>query len=80
MLLILSYARSKVAGAGFPRGGGANPPGGAPTFQAGRHHTILPIISKKLHEIERIWTVGREASKTVHVNVMEKGAIWISLF
>ena len=38
-----------VADPGFPRGGGANFPGG-------RQHTILPKFPKKLHEIERIWT------------------------
>ena len=40
-----------VADPGFPRGGGAN-------FRGGRQHTILPKFSKKLHEIERIWTGG----------------------
>ena len=38
-----------VADPGFPRGGGANPPEGAPTY-------ILPNFPQKLHEIERIWT------------------------
>ena len=38
-----------VADLGFPRGGGANSPGGAPTYNFAK-------ISQKLHEIERIWT------------------------
>ena len=40
---------SPVADPGFPRGGGANSPGGAPTYDFAK-------ISQKLHEIERIWT------------------------
>ena len=41
-----------VADPGFPRGGGANSPGGgAPTYD-------FVKISQKLHEIERIWTPG----------------------
>ena len=32
----------------FPPGGGANSPGGAPTYDFAK-------ISQKLHEIERIW-------------------------
>ena len=39
---------------GFPRGGGANSPGGAPTYDFAK-------ISQKLHEIERIWTPGGDA-------------------
>ena len=38
-----------VAVPGFPRGGGANTPGGVPTYDFAK-------ISQKLHEIERIWT------------------------
>ena len=38
-----------MADPGFPRGGGANSPGGAPTYDFAK-------ISQKLHEIERIWT------------------------
>ena len=38
-----------VADPGFPRGGGANSPGGAPTYDFAK-------FSQKLHEIERIWT------------------------
>ena len=39
-----------VADPGFPRGGGANSPGGgAPTYDFAK-------ISQKPHEIERIWT------------------------
>ena len=42
---------SAVADLGFPRGRGANSPGGggAPTYNFAK-------ISQKLHEIERIWT------------------------
>ena len=40
-----------VADPGFPRGGGANSPGGAPTYDFAK-------ISPKLHKIERIWTPG----------------------
>ena len=42
---------SAVTDPGFPRGGGANSPGGAPTYDFAK-------ISQKLHEIERIWTPG----------------------
>ena len=46
-----------VADPGFPRGGGANSPGGAPTYNFAK-------FSQKLHEIERIWTPpGGGASK-----------------
>ena len=38
-----------VADPGFPRGEGANPPRGAPTYDFAK-------FSQKLHEIERIWT------------------------
>ena len=38
-----------VADPGFPRGRGANSPGGAPTYD-------FAEFSQKLHEIERIWT------------------------
>ena len=37
-----------MADLGFPRGGGANCPGGAPTYDFAK-------FSQKLHEIERIW-------------------------
>ena len=37
-----------MADLGFPRGGGANSPGGAPTYDFAK-------FSQKLHEIERIW-------------------------
>ena len=40
-----------MADPGFPRGGGANSPGGAPTYDFAK-------ISQKLHEIERICTPG----------------------
>ena len=42
---------TSVADPGFPRGGGANSPGGAPTYDFAK-------ISQKLHEIERIWAPG----------------------
>ena len=45
------YWTFSVADLGFPRGGGANSPGGAPTYD-------FTKISQKLHEIERIWTPG----------------------
>ena len=49
---MLSYT---VADPGFSRGGGVNPPGG-------REHAKF---SRKLHEIERIWTPrGGRASLT----------------
>ena len=38
-----------MADPGFPRGGGANSPGGAPTYDFAK-------FSQKLHEMERIWT------------------------
>ena len=38
-----------AADPGFPRGGGANPPSGAPTYDFAK-------FFRKLHEIERIWT------------------------
>ena len=40
--------RLAVADPGFLRGGGANSPGGTPTYDFAK-------ISQKLHEIERIW-------------------------
>ena len=44
-----------VADLGFPRGGGANSPGGgAPAYDFAK-------ISQNLHEIERIWTPGGAA-------------------
>ena len=43
-----------VADLGFPRGGGANSPGGAPTYDFAK-------FSQKLHEIERIWAPRRGA-------------------
>ena len=46
-----SIKEMTVADLGFPRGGGANSPGGAPTYDFAK-------ISQKLHEIERIWTPG----------------------
>ena len=45
-----------MAGAdpGFPVGGGANPPGGAPTYDFAKFH-------EKLHEIEKI--LGRRGGR-----------------
>ena len=51
------FKEFSVADPGFPRGGGANSPGGAPTYDFAK-------IPQKLHEIERIWTpLGGHASK-----------------
>ena len=47
--LIDDHMVISVADPGFPRGGGANSPGGVPTYD-------FVKISQKLHEIERIWT------------------------
>ena len=44
-----------VTDPGFPQGGGANSPGGAPTYDFAK-------FSQKLHEIERIWTPGARPS------------------
>ena len=41
------YAANAVADPGFPRGGGTNPRGGAPTY-------YLVNFSQKLHENEEI--------------------------
>ena len=46
-----------VADPGFPRGGGANSPGGAPTYDFAKN-------SQKLHEIERIWAPGGGALRS----------------
>ena len=46
----LEICSLSVADPGFPRGGGANSPGGA-TYE-------FVEFSQKLHEIERIWTPG----------------------
>ena len=43
-----SAVHDTVADPGFPRGGGANSPGGAPTYDFAK-------FFQKLHEIERIW-------------------------
>ena len=40
-----------VADPGFPRGGGANRPGVAPTYNFAK-------CSQQLYEIQRIWTRG----------------------
>ena len=54
-MLVLTNDKScekyAVADPGFPRGGGANSPGGAPTYDFAK-------FSQKLHEIERIWARG----------------------
>ena len=51
MVLSIGTDTVAVADPGFPRGGGANSPGGAPTYDFAK-------ISQKLHEIERIWAPG----------------------
>ena len=43
-----------VVDAGFPRGWGANPLGGGPTYDFAK-------FSQKMHEIKRIWTLRRGA-------------------
>ena len=45
-----------VADQGFPRGGGANPKGGAPTY-------YLANFSRKLHENEEILGQGGRPSR-----------------
>ena len=45
------HQKYPVADLGFPQGGGANSPGGAPTYDFAK-------FSQKLHEIERIWAPG----------------------
>ena len=45
--MLLADALSTVADPGFPRGGGANPKGGVPTY-------YLAKFSRKLHENEEI--------------------------
>ena len=50
-----------MADPGFPRGGGANSPGGAPTYDFAK-------FSQKLHEIERIWTPGGGHPKFYYVD------------
>ena len=50
-----------VADSGFPRGGGANSPGGASTYDFAK-------ISQKLHEIERIWSRGGTRPKFYYVD------------
>ena len=48
--------KCSVGDPGFPRGGGINSPGGAPTYN-------FVKFSQKLYEIERIWTPGGCTSK-----------------
>ena len=50
-----------MADPGFPRGGGTNSPGGAPTYDFAK-------FSQKLHEIERIWTLGGVSPKFYYVD------------
>ena len=57
LLEIMIVGNSAVADPGFPRGGDANSPGEAPTYEFAK-------FSQKLHEIERIWTPGGHASFT----------------
>ena len=50
--LVQAFEEWPVTDPGFPRGGGANPPGGgAPLYDFAK-------FSQKMHEIERIWTPG----------------------
>ena len=51
LLRLISSQKHKVAAPGLSRGGDANSPGGggAPTYDFAK-------ISRKLHEVERIWT------------------------
>ena len=51
LVLPSGLAPLPVADLGFPRGGGTNSPGGAPTYDFAK-------FPQKLHEIERIWTPG----------------------
>ena len=57
-----------VADLGFPRGGGANSPGGTPTYDFAK-------ISPKLHEIKRIWTRGGARPKFYYVD-LPLGSTW----
>ena len=57
-----------VADPGFSRGGGANSPGRAPTYDFAK-------ISQKLHEIERIWAPRGDASKIL---LCRSATEWIS--
>ena len=50
-----------VADPRFPQGGGANSPGGVPTYEFAK-------FSQKLHEIERIWTPGGAHPKFYYVD------------
>ena len=50
-----------MADLGFPRGEGANSPGGAPTYNFAK-------FSQKLHEIERIWRGGGTRLKFYYVD------------
>ena len=47
-ILLRTECLKTVADPGFSRGGGANSPGEAPTYD-------FAIFSQKLHEMERIW-------------------------
>ena len=69
-----------VADPGFPRGGGANSPGGAPTYDFAK-------FPQKLHEIERIWIGGGVVnpscplrSATENVNIHPSLAINCNVF
>ena len=56
MLFVSTLIPMPVADPGFPRGGGANSPGGAPTYDFAK-------FSQKLHEIERIWIGGEGGTR-----------------
>ena len=53
----------------FLIGGGANSPGGVPTYDFAK-------FSQKLHEIERIWTPGGRASKIFLCRSATVNDIW----
>ena len=59
--VLFTEAHNTVADPGFPRGGGANSPGGTPTYDFAK-------FSPKLHEIERIWTPGGVRPKFYYVD------------
>ena len=62
MRTVRCSSRQSVADPGFPRGGGANSPRVAPTYEIAK-------FSEKLHEIERIWTPrgGVHPSRPPHI-------------
>ena len=61
-----------VTDLGFPREGGANSPGGAPTYDFAK-------ISQKLHEIERIWTPPLDPPLQIVDSIIYESNCWIQL-